>query len=104
MKTFLKWLVLLPLALAVVLFAALNRQWVTVIPDLPGFSFEAPLYAVMFACGAFGVLAGGFVTWIGQGKHRRAAREAKAEATKLRALIPPPPAGLPGLAPPRRAA
>jgi uncharacterized integral membrane protein len=99
MKTFLKWLVFLPLALAVLAFAVFNRQIVTVIPDVPEFSFEAPLFAVMFASGALGVVAGGFATWLGQGKHRRAAREARAEAARLRAMVPQPPPGLPGLSP-----
>ncbi len=87
MKTALKWLLLTPLALAIVAFAVLNRQVVSVVPDVPEFSFEAPLFAIMFACGALGALAGGFVTWVGQGKHRRNAREAKAEATRLRASL-----------------
>jgi uncharacterized integral membrane protein len=96
MKTFLKWLILAPIALAIIAFAILNRQNVPVVidpfgSDIGGLAFQAPLFFVMFLCGTVGVVAGSFVTWIGQGKHRRAAREAKAEVARLRALAPPPP-------------
>ncbi len=94
MKTFLKWLIITPIALAIIAFAIMNRQNVPVVldpfgSDIPGLSFQAPLFFVMFLCGALGVLAGSFVTWIGQGKHRRDARDARAEATRLRAMAPP---------------
>ncbi len=90
MKTFLKWLILTPVALALCLFALFNRQNVPVVldpfgSDVPGMRFEAPLFFVMLACGAIGVVAGGLATWLGQGKHRRAARVARAEASRLQA-------------------
>jgi uncharacterized integral membrane protein len=95
MKTFLKWLLLAPIGLLIAAFAVMNRQNVPVVldpfgNDIPGMNFQAPLFFVMFLCGIIGVVAGSFVTWVGQGKHRRAAREAKAEAARLRALAPPP--------------
>jgi uncharacterized integral membrane protein len=90
MKSFLKWLVILPIAAAIVIFAMLNRQWVHVDPDMPSLAFDAPLFAIMFACGALGVIAGSFSTWIGQGRHRRAAREARAEVARLKAQMPAP--------------
>lgn len=88
MKTFFKWLIFLPVALMLALFALLNRQSVPVVldpfgNDFPGLRFEAPLFFVMLACGALGVVAGGLVTWFGQGKHRRAARAARAEAARI---------------------
>lgn len=88
MKSFFKWLVVAPIAAAIVIFAVLNRQWVQVDPDMPSLAFEAPLFAIMFACGALGVIAGGFVTWMGQGRHRRAAREARAEIARLKSQAP----------------
>ncbi len=93
MKTFIKWLVLAPIGLAILAFSYMNRHFVTVVldpfgNDIPGLSLEAPLFLVMFASAALGVLAGSAVTWFGQGKHRRAARDAKAEAARLRALTP----------------
>ena len=93
MKTLLKWLIITPIALAIIAFSIINRQSVPVIldpfgTDIPGLRFNPPLFIVMFACGGLGVLAGGVMTWIGQGKHRRAAREARAEVARLRAMAP----------------
>ena len=104
MKTFFKWLVLTPIAVAIVVFAIMNRQNVPVVldpfgNDVPGLNFQAPLFFVMFLCGALGVVAGSLVTWLGQGKHRRAAREARAEVARLRAAAPPPPSTLHALPP-----
>jgi uncharacterized integral membrane protein len=88
MKTFFKWLLLSPIIVAIALFALLNRQNVPVVidpfgTDVPGMRFEAPLFFVMFLCGAIGVVVGSIVTWLGQGKHRREARSAKSEAARL---------------------
>lgn len=88
MRTFLKWLILLPVGLALGVFALLNRTSVPVVldpfgNDIPGLRFEAPLFFVMLACGALGVVAGSVFTWFGQGKHRRAARAARADASRL---------------------
>ena len=44
-----------------------------------------PLFVVVFATLMLGVLIGGFASWIGQGRHRRAARQARAEVERLRA-------------------
>ena len=90
MKTFLKWLILTPIAVLIVTFAIVNRQVVPVVldpfgSDIPGLRFEAPLFFVMFACGMAGVLAGGVATWFAQGRHRRALREALADVDHLRA-------------------
>jgi len=90
MKTFLKWLILTPIAVLIVTFAIVNRQVVPVVldpfgSDIPGLRFEAPLFFVMFACGMAGVVAGGIATWFAQGRHRRALRDARADVAHLRA-------------------
>lgn len=95
MKTLIKWLFLAPVALALAAFAMLNRQGAQVVLypfalDLPGagpegLRVEAPLFLVMLACGAIGIVAGSLATWFGQGKHRRAARLARSECARLRA-------------------
>jgi uncharacterized integral membrane protein len=90
MKTFLKWLILTPIAVLIVTFAIANRQVVPVVldpfgSDMPGLRIQAPLFFVMFACGMVGVLAGGVATWFAQGRHRRALREARADMDHLRA-------------------
>jgi uncharacterized integral membrane protein len=89
MKTFLKWLVLAPVGLILLAFAVANREPVRVVLDpLPGdppsFEISAPLFLVLLAAGAFGIIAGSLVTWWAQGRHRRAARLARAEAERLR--------------------
>jgi uncharacterized integral membrane protein len=92
MKTFLKWLILTPIAIVIVAFAIMNRQIVPVVidpfgSDVPGLRFEAPLFFVMFACGVIGVVAGGVATWFSQGRHRRALRDARADVAHLRAEV-----------------
>jgi len=94
MKTVFRWLVLAPVGLAILAFWFLNRHDVPVVLDplelfLPGGRVEAPLFIVMFACGVLGLLAGSAVTWVNQGRHRRAARDARAEVVRLRAQTPP---------------
>jgi uncharacterized integral membrane protein len=89
MKTFLKWLVLVPIGLVLLAFAIANRDPVRVVLDpLPGdysdLQITAPLFLVMFITGALGVVAGGLVTWLAQGRHRRAARHARADVARLR--------------------
>jgi uncharacterized integral membrane protein len=89
MKTFLKWLVLAPVGLVVLAFAIANREPVRLVLDpLPGESTDlqinAPLFLILFIAIAVGVLAGGFATWIAQGRHRRAARHARSDIDRLR--------------------
>ncbi|MBF9233197.1 lipopolysaccharide assembly protein LapA domain-containing protein [Microvirga alba] len=114
MIRFLKALVLLPVAILIVLLAVANRGVVTLSldpfsQDAPEFAVQVPLFAVIFAAVAIGVLIGGTATWIAQGKHRRARRQFKREvsrlrdeAERLRAQTPMPvlPASLPPSQPP----
>lgn len=89
MKAFFKALVLVPVALVIVLFSVANRGAVRVSldpfsRDLPVLSYELPLFAVVLAAIAIGVLVGGLASWIAQGKHRKAARRNRREAEALR--------------------
>ena len=76
----LKWLVLLPVFIIVVLFAVANDHVVRVALN-PFDSTDAalainlPLYQLGFAIFAVGAVCGGFVMWNGQRKYRRQARE-----------------------------
>ena len=97
--TLLKSILVLPVAAVLLAFAFANREWVTVGFDPTGYThlppLDAPQYAVIFAAAALGALAGGFITWAGQSRHRRAARLAEAEVYRLRqelqaARIAPP--------------
>jgi uncharacterized integral membrane protein len=90
MKSVLNWIVFLPIALLVLIFAVVNRQVVTVVldpfgSDIPGLRFEAPLFAMIFIFLALGMIIGSVITWIRQGRHRRALRDARAEIASLRA-------------------
>jgi uncharacterized integral membrane protein len=93
MKNFLKALIVIPLAAAIVLFAIANRQIVTVHLDpfqtglLPFDTVTLPLFIVLFATGLMGVLAGGVAAWLAQGKHRRAAKLHRREAETHRAEL-----------------
>jgi len=89
MKSFFKALVLVPIALAIVLFAVANRAPVRVSfdpisRDAPLFALDVPLFAVVLAALAVGVLIGGLAAWLAQGKHRKAARRNRREAEVLR--------------------
>lgn len=89
MKAFFKALVLVPVALLVVLFSVANRAPVRVSldpisRDAPALALDLPLFAVILAAIALGILIGGFASWLAQGKHRKAARVNRREADKLR--------------------
>ncbi len=88
MKRFLEVLILLPLAVIGLALAVANRHAVTVSFDpfssTAAGAIEAPLFIVLIAAVVVGVFLGGFFTWLSQGKHRRALRESRAEAARLR--------------------
>ena len=86
MKTFLKWLFLLPLFIIGAAIALANRQIATIYFDpfpnggANGPQVSAPFWLILFAALMLGVLIGGVATWIGQGTHRRTARRTRAES------------------------
>jgi uncharacterized integral membrane protein len=83
--TILKWAILLPVLIAVVLLAVANDQTVTVhlnpfATDDPVLRVDLALYQLAFLLVALGALVGGLVAWRGQLKHRRRARDRRQEA------------------------
>lgn len=89
MRSFLKALILVPIALAVVLFSVANRAPVRVSFDpisreAPVLAYDLPLFAVVLVALAVGVLIGGLAAWLAQGKHRKAARRSRREVETLR--------------------
>jgi len=79
----------LPLAIILILFSVANRKFVTLNFDpinveAPALSFDLPLFVLLIAALAIGVLIGSSLTWASQGKHRKALREKSFEANKLR--------------------
>lgn len=81
------WVIGLPVAIAAVVFAVANRQWITVSfdplnRDQPFASVSMPLW-VLFFCGIFvGLLVGWAAAWLAQGKWRKAAREARVDLAR----------------------
>ena len=89
MKKLFNFLFLLPLAILLILFSVANREAVQVSFDPtnaanPALGFEIPLFVIVFVCFLIGMLVGGFMVWISQGKHRRVAREKAHEANRLK--------------------
>lgn len=89
MVRFLKALILLPISILVILLAVANRAPVRLSLDpfseqAPEFSFEAPLYALIFGAVALGVLIGGTAAWLNQRKNRKERRLFRREAQHLR--------------------
>jgi uncharacterized integral membrane protein len=88
MLRFLKMLVAIPAALAIVLFAVANRQVIRVSFDpfsreAPATFVDVPLFAVALAALALGIVLGGIAAWLAQGRHRKAERQLKREVTRL---------------------
>lgn len=88
MRRIINWIIGAPVALVIIGFAIANRQWQRVSFDPfsqqnPFASITMPLWALLF-CGIFlGILAGWAGCWIAQGKHRKAAREARSDLDRV---------------------
>ena len=88
MLRFIKMLIAIPAALAIILFAIANRQAVRVSfdplsRDMPWAFVDVPLFAVALAALGLGVLIGGIAAWLAQGHHRKAERKLKREVNRL---------------------
>ena len=84
------WFVLVPLCLALIVFALANRQLVVVnfnpvitveTQAAPGYG--VPLFLVIYAVLLIGVLLGGVATWFAQSHHRQEKRNLRREAERL---------------------
>ena len=89
MRKVLTYLVLVPLAIVLLMFAVANRQIVTVSFDpfsttQPALSFTMPLFVLIFLLVILGVLIGGIAAWLRQSKWRRNARRLEADVEALR--------------------
>ena len=92
MRKFLTYLIIIPLFVVLVAFAVANRHFVTVSFDPfnstdPALSSEVPLFALIIAVAALGVIVGGIASWWGQRHWRRAARRHEADARAARAEL-----------------
>ena len=84
--------ILVPLAILIVMFAVANREIIAVSFDPfdsahPALALKTPLFALIFALVAVGVVVGGIAAWLKQHKWRLRARRAEAEARDLRARL-----------------
>ncbi|QCI66656.1 LapA family protein [Phreatobacter stygius] len=91
-KRIVNWLVLAPIAIVAVVLAVANRAPVTFSfdpfsRDLSAASLTMPLFVLVLASVALGVVIGGTVSWWKQGVHRRHARKAEQELDSARAEI-----------------
>jgi len=92
-------LILLPITLAIILFAVGNRGAVIIgfdpfAADPPMFSFAMPLFLLLLLVLIAGVILGGTSAWMGQSHWRRRSRRlaaelksSRAEAEKLRRQV-----------------
>ena len=90
MRSFLKFIVFAPIAALLLIFAFANRHIVTVSfdpfvsNDIPAFEIDAPLFVILLLTLMIGVMVGSAATWLSQGRFRKAARQNRAEADRLR--------------------
>jgi uncharacterized integral membrane protein len=90
MRRLLRWLLLVPIAILLVLFSVANRGPVTLSLDpfsreAPALAVSLPLFVVLMLALALGVVIGGTAAGIGRLRWRIRARQAEREAEKLAA-------------------
>ena len=88
MRKLLRWLILVPLAILLVLLAVANRAPVTLSLDpfsreAPALAFTLPLFVAILLAVAIGVVIGGLAAGIGRLRWRYRAKKAEREAEKL---------------------
>jgi uncharacterized integral membrane protein len=90
MRNFLRFIVVAPIAILLLVFAFANRHIVAVSfdpfasGDNSAFALAAPLFLLLLLTLMVGVAIGGAATWFSQGRFRRAARQNRAEADRWR--------------------
>ena len=81
--------VFVPLAIILVALAVANRAPVSFTldpfnPGNPGLTVQMPLFVLLFAAIAIGMIIGSLATWVKQGRYRKLARQRSQEAEALR--------------------
>ena len=89
MRRFLFFVVLLPLGVVAVALSVANRGPITVslnpLTEIgPAWQLTLPLFVLLFAVLAIGVVIGGVSAWLGQSKWRFAARMERSNIARLR--------------------
>ena len=90
MRTLIRVFITLPVAVIVIMLAVANRKNVALSfnpldPENPATMIDVPIFWLVFACVALGVILGGMVVYFKQHKFRVAARDNRYEAAKWRA-------------------
>lgn len=101
LNRFLTVLVFIPLAVVLIALAVANRGPVDFTidpfnPGNPGLTASLPLFVLLFAAAALGLVVGSAATWLRQGRYRKAARRGAAAPAASA-----PPSGRAGLPAPR---
>lgn len=79
----LSWIILLPIAAVIIVFAVVNREMTSLsLWPLP-FEVDLPLFSVIFGGTLVGVLWGGVAAWSAAGTTRSKARERAREIQQL---------------------
>ena len=89
MKRLLWLFVAVPAAILLIVFSVANRAPVTMLldpfsKDDPAIALTLPFFVFLFSALILGMLIGGTLVWIGQGRHRKAARQSASEALRWR--------------------
>jgi uncharacterized integral membrane protein len=89
MRKTLRWIILLPVGIVLLLLGLANRGPVQLSFDpfgasTPGLAVTMPLFIIIIVSVMVGVVIGSTALWISQGRHRRTARGLKRETERLR--------------------
>lgn len=85
---FVTLIIALPLAVILIVLSVANRGAVSVTldpfnPGNPALTYTAPLFIWVLGAFLFGIITGGLLIWFTQGRHRKLARQRKAEAEAM---------------------
>ena len=89
LNRFLLIVVFVPLAIILIALAVANRDLAAFTldpfnPGNPALTVQLPLFVLLFAALALGMIVGSLATWIKQGRYRKLARQRGQEAEMLR--------------------
>ena len=90
---FLLILVFVPLAIILIALAVANRAPAVFTldpfnPGSPGLTIQLPLFFLLFAALALGMIVGSIATWLRQGRYRKLARQRGQDRQAAAALSP----------------